>query len=159
MNISIRDAHIDDMDQLLRLWKQMQLGHVAYDPDYYRLKDMGTVESRIRAYFSELIKNPGITFRVAEMNGPVLGHIVAKIREAPPIFETEKQLLIETVVVDENHRRRDIFRQLLADVTAWGRSRDAYETYLTVDRDNPAIAAYRALGFEIRQHNMIRTAS
>ncbi len=154
----IRDAQIDDMDQLFRLWKQMQLGHVAYHPEYYRLKDMGTVEQRIRAYFSTLIENPDVTFRVAESNGSVLGHIVAKIHETPPIFETEKQLLIETVVVDEDHRRQGIFRQLLADVTAWGRSRDAYETSLSVDRDNPAIAAYRALGFEIRQHNMIRPA-
>jgi ribosomal protein S18 acetylase RimI-like enzyme len=157
--MNIRDAQIDDMDQLFRLWKQMQLGHTAYQPDYYRLKDMGTVEERIRAYFSGLVENPEIAFRVAESNGTILGHIVARIRETPPIFETEKQLQIETIVVDEDHRRQGIFRRLLADVTAWGQARKAVETVLTVDRENPAIEAYRALGFEIRQHNMVRPAA
>ena len=154
-----RDAQIDDMDQLFRLWTQMQLGHTAYQPDYYRLKDMGTVEERIRAYFSGLVETPEIAFRVAESNGTILGHIVARIRETPPIFETERQLQIETIVVDEDHRRQGIFRRLLADVTVWGQARKAVETVLTVDRENPAIEAYLALGFEIRQHNMVRPAA
>ena len=157
--MNIRDAQIDDMDQLFRLWKQMQLGHTAYQPDYYRLKDMGTVEERIRAYFSGLVENPEIAVRVAESNGTILGHIVARIRETPPIFETERQLQIETIVVDEDHRRQGIFRRLLADVTVWGQARKAVETVLTVDRENPAIEAYLALGFEIRQHNMVRPAA
>ena len=157
--MNIRDAQIDDMDQLFRLWKQMQLGHTDYQPDYYRLKDMGTVEERIRGYFSGLVENPDIAFRVAESNGTILGHIVARIRETPPIFETERQLQIETIVVDEDHRRQGIFRRLLADVTVWGQARKAVETVLTVDRENPAIEAYRALGFEIRQHNMVRPAA
>jgi hypothetical protein len=45
------------------------------------------------------------------------------------------------------------------DVSAWGGRRGAHETALTVDCNNSAVEAYRACGFEIYQHRMVKPAS
>lgn len=156
--MKIRDTRHNDMDQLVRLWKQMQLPHLTYHPDYYRLKNMETVEKRIRKYFSGLIDDADVFFRLAEAGQTILGHMVARTRETPPIFKTEVQLVIETIVVDEAHRHRGVFRQLLGEATAWGEQRKAFETCLVVDCKNTAVAAYQACGFEIYQHKMVRPA-
>ena len=60
-----------------------------------------------------------------------------------------------SLVVDPDHRRRGLARQVLAELLDWGASRGARTAWLHVESDNaPALALYEGLGF--RTHHLNR---
>ena len=64
-------------------------------------------------------------------------------------------LCLHSLVVDPDHRRRGLARQVLAELLDWGASRGARTAWLHVESDNaPALALYEGLGF--RTHHLNR---
>jgi GNAT superfamily N-acetyltransferase len=154
--IRIRQATTDDIESLFQLWKEMQLPHSDYHPQYYPLADEATVEEKIKTRLLSMIQDDEYHFVVAVETDNIDGQCVATTAVKPPIFEPVVQLQILQAVVGKEHRRRGVFRRLLEAVTAWGVEKGASEIELVVDSLNPAVRAYEACGFEIVHYKMVR---
>ena len=80
---------------------------------------------------------------VAEDRGALAGFAVASVRGDPAHEGVE----LESILVDEERRRRGIGRALCAAVVAWARELGAAAVDLEVRSSSGARALYRGLGF------------
>jgi GNAT superfamily N-acetyltransferase len=154
--IEYRPASPDDLEALAELWWIMQSSHEAYSPVFY--KNVGAEESKsiCRRYFSDLLKQETCMIYVATSSGMAAGMIVSHFRERPPVYDLRQQVEIEIAVVLPSHRRRGVFRNLLALVEERAKSAGVGMIEITVDHDNPAKLAYQDAGFSLRQDRMVK---
>lgn len=112
--IEYRAASAHDLGEPVELWWLMQKSHDAYCPVFYN--NAGPEESKticIR-YFADLLNQESCMTYVATSSGTLVGMIVAHFRTRPPVYEVRQQVELEIAVVLSSHRRRGIFRNLLA---------------------------------------------
>jgi len=154
-NILLRQASLDDLEQIFDLWCQMQYPHEQYHPNYYPLADRRTVEEKTKVHLSSLIEDSEVLFLIADVDGTLVGYCIATTQTKPPVFKPVIQLMLQQAVIRTSRRRQGVFRMLYNQTVSWGRSRGASQVELTVDCKNPAVEAYSAMGFEIIQHKMM----
>lgn len=154
--IEYRLAGIHDLEELSELWWLMQESHDAYSPIFYKNVGVEECKSICRSHISGLLKQETCMIYVATSSGMAVGLIVGHFRERPPVYDIRQQVEIEIAVVLPSHRRRGVFRNLLALVEERAKSAGVGMIELTVDHDNPAKLAYQAAGFCLRQDKMVK---
>ena len=154
--IKYRQASTHDLEALAELWWFMQSSHDPYSPIFY--KNVGSEESKsiCRRYFSHLLKQETCIIYVATSSDTLVGMIVGHYRERPPVYDVRQQVEVEIAVVLPSHRRRGIFRNLLALVEERAEFAGVGMIEITVDHDNPAKLAYQHAGFCLRQDKMVK---
>jgi len=154
--IEYRPATAYDLEGLVELWWLMQNSHDPYCPVFY--KNVGAEQSKTicHRYFTDLLKQESCMIYVATSYGTVVGMIVAHFRTRPPVYEARQQVEVEIAVVLSSHRRRGIFRNLLALVEERAKLAGVGMVEITVDHDNPAKLAYQEAGFCLRQDKMLK---
>lgn len=135
-----------DYETVNKLAIQVHELHVGWRPDLF----ISVNEVISKEYFNELILNNQIF--VAKINKEIVGYIIFNIREKEiPSMRYRKQLNIDAMCVDENHRGKGIGTQLLKFVKEFAIENNCTDLYLTVNEENEeAIKTYEKFGMKVK---------
>ena len=143
-------ARESDWEAVRRLSVQIHDLHAAWRPDIY----CHSKEPYSKEKFLEDIQNRLVY--VAKVQNIIVGYAVLSIRNkcGPGIVE-KKQMLLNSICVDENLRKQGIGKEMMADIYALSRAFGCTELLLGVHpENNTAIAFYQKCGFQIQTIHM-----
>jgi ribosomal protein S18 acetylase RimI-like enzyme len=155
-NIKIRKSQQSDKEALVDLWWSMQVSHREYDSLYYADKGSNHCRESYASYLETLIIDKNYILFSALCGKDIVGMLVAQIVENPPIYQRNRSIEVEVTVVNEAYRKQGIFRALIEKLIATARELEIDVLELMVDTDNLAGIVYKKLGFNTRQHRMVK---
>ena len=156
MEIVIRPATAGDYDALCTIIDQVDALHRDHLPHIFQ-KPPGPV--RDREYILDLLADDSVGLFVAEVDGQVAGFVHVLVRDTPPwpVLVPRRRAFVDSLAVGQEFRRRGIGRALMDRAHTWSIARGAIDIELNVFEFNrPALAFYRALGYETSTRRMVR---
>ena len=154
MNVSVRLARPEDLVALAHLLDEIVAFHHGEDPTQFR--EPAAVEHY--HYLEERLQDPDAAVFVAEDQGDLAGIAITVIREAPPLLNPNRFVLLENLAVATKFRRTGVGRKLVDAAVLWTRARDMQELDLNVyEFNHSAIRFYEAIGFRTVSRRMKRT--
>ncbi|MEQ1763401.1 MAG: GNAT family N-acetyltransferase [Pyrinomonadaceae bacterium] len=140
-NIKIREAELKDLDTLL----EFEQGVIEAERPF----DAGLKPDPINYYdIEQLVASPDVRFAVAEVDGKPVGCGYARIEEAKPYLQYDRQSYLGLMYVLPDFRRRGINNLILDDLYRWALSKGVTDICLEVYPDNTsAVRAYEKAGF------------
>jgi GNAT superfamily N-acetyltransferase len=141
----IRRAQEQDLPQMEGLWKELMDYHQDLDPFFTRRPDG---HERWLEYVKTNMASERWLLLVAEVNGEVVGYIMAAIQECPPVFTTSEFGFVQDVAVRATHRRRGIATALYALCEEWFRDMGVRRMELNALAANEVSTAFwRRMGY------------
>jgi ribosomal protein S18 acetylase RimI-like enzyme len=154
MTMEIRPAREEDVSGLVDLWIEFMDFHTALDPDYVRSRD--AVENWT-AYVSEKISDEKFRIIVAVDRGRLVGHLVATLKEYPPVFTLKNYGFVQEIAVNYAYRRKGVGRRLYAAAEEWLLSAGVSRIQIKVDSDNESSRSFwKAVGFGPHTETLIK---
>ncbi|MHC1590563.1 MAG: GNAT family N-acetyltransferase [Candidatus Helarchaeales archaeon] len=145
-------AENKDLTDLVDLWWELFSTHQDYDPRFYSIKPERLSRILISEYFEKSMKSDDHIFVLAEEEGRAVGMIHCEILKRPPIFSEEREGLLVDVVVDPEHRGREIFQRMFDFLKIKLKIKEIKTCTLLVDVLNSSgFRAYQKAGFKERQ--------
>lgn len=152
--IVVRRAGLRDVDDILPLWEEMMRFHAALDP---RLEVGPEGASYMRRVFREWLRSEDCRVLVAEAEGEIVGYIVGRVADNPPVFRLRTYGHISDICVAPEWRRRGVGRRLYGALREWFKEEGLSVVQLNAAHRNPtSLAFWRAMGFEDYLHRMWR---
>jgi len=112
--VIVRDARVSDVDRIADLWEEFIEFHRVRDSWYETCEGArGSMEDWVR----EGLKDPRRVIMVAELDGEVVGYVLAELAIRPPVFKVREYGAITDTAVQAEHRRKGIGGQLVAEMT------------------------------------------
>lgn len=140
VQVILRDRAHDDAESVAEIAsKSLQQQHAR---DFANIRPAPSI-GQLRADFAELGSQPDRYFRVAEIDGRVVGFLTAALRPAPAggIERFDGPLVyVSDVAVTGDARRRGVARILVGDIEAWGRKHGPCAITLSMRTGNPDCA-------------------
>ena len=133
MDYEVRQAAIDDGEELLELWHGFTSYLSEYD-DRYAHKD--SADSRWVSYFeNQLVDSKYGTVFVAEHaeTGQLIGVLEARVTGDHPIFRLSDHGYINGLFVREQYRGEGVGKQLLESAADWFRDNPKDVSYYRID--------------------------
>jgi GNAT superfamily N-acetyltransferase len=155
MDYEVRQAAIDDGDELLELWHGFTSYLSQYD-DRYAHKD--SADSRWLSYFeNQLVDSKYGTVFVAEHaeTDQLIGVLEARVTGDHPIFRLSDHGYINGLFVREQHRGQGVGEQLLEAAADWFRDNPKDVSYYRIDvldGDDAARQVIEDYGLEPVEH-------
>lgn len=139
--IIIREATLDDLPSL----HEFEQGVIEAERPF----DAGLKHGPVNYYdLPRLITSPDIRLAVAEIDGKLVGCGYARIEDAKPYLQYDRQSYLGFMYVRPDFRGRGINQLILDDLYRWTLSRGVTEVRLEVYPTNAAaIRAYEKAGF------------
>ena len=153
MVISIRNANKSDYNSLLPLFRQVHELHVFERPDLYKENSTPVGQE----FFESQIDNVKQHIFVATIGIEIVGFVVMKEEEVieNSFVNARKILYINSLCVDETHRKMGIGKRLLQHVFDFGKSLKVNSVELGVSEKNPsAIQFYESIGMTTKSRKM-----
>jgi ribosomal protein S18 acetylase RimI-like enzyme len=144
--MDIRKACEGDIDDLLALNKQIGEYHYQHAPDVFTKPSEAEKEFLINA-----LNDTDRLFLVASLGDHVIGFLTATINknESIPFLSKESICRINTIVVDQDYRKRGIGHKLILSCDAWAVKLGAHQVRLEVMEFNESAQQfYEKLGFK-----------
>ncbi len=157
MTMVIREAVEGDYKALCGLVDQVDKPHRDRLPGRFKAAEG---PARSQDFFFKAISASDVGFFVAEIERSLAGLVHVVVRDAPdvPILVPRRYAVVDNLVVRADLRRSGIGRALMSKAYGWARGKGATSIELNVyDFNQPAMAFYRALGYEIISHRMSRS--
>lgn len=151
MTANYRKATKKDLDVLCLLWDKLNKSHIKYHQSYLLAKNH---PSTLRKFLKERLEDKKSLAYLAEHQGKIIGFVLGRIKERPPIFKLKREGSISDVFVEENYRKKGIGCELTKILLKEFSRKKLKLVGLTVDVDNPAVEFYQRLGFKKRQLRM-----
>ena len=139
--ITVRHARTGDGPAIVRALFASARHHVALDETSFRLPQ---AEGIAEFYDSHVeVLGPGQACFVGECDGSVVGHLWARIQY--PDSSSERQVMrelaeirlhVDSLAVEEEHRRKGVGKALMDAAEAWGRDLGASVASLEVNEFN-----------------------
>lgn len=109
ISLSIRDATIEDLPQLIAQCAQIQQFHIEARPDQFREPALAD----LRDFIADKLRGDAMIL-VAEMQGAVVGHLMAEVVTSPPnLFrDSMSWLYVDQIGVSQSARRRGAVAEL-----------------------------------------------
>src|SRR5688572_6305962 len=101
--VKIREAGMDDMDEILSLWNEMMAEHMRNDSRFHLTKE---ALAAYRTYVGYHIVSSESCVRVAEMGGRIIGFCLTSISRNLPMFQPERYGYLSDLVVAQGSRRQ-----------------------------------------------------
>ena len=138
MPLLVRRARIEDLDQIVRLWREMWDYHVPFDP---RFRATPAAESVMAGWIEENTGNERSAVLVAEERpGTVEGYCLAMILENPPVLPHQFYGYVSEISVRD--KRHGTGSELLRAAHAWFREKQLPYVEVNVSVRNPAARAF-----------------
>jgi GNAT superfamily N-acetyltransferase len=146
--IEYRLAQSEDESALAELWWDMQASHHEYEPVWFADKGEEWCKASWREHYRHLLQTEQHVIVVAVAGGTPVGMIVSQFSERPPIYTTERMLVIASTVVRPDFRRRGLFKGMLSVLEDKARESGVRVMKLSVHHLNvDAVKAYDRSGF------------
>ena len=147
MELTIREATIDDLESVLEL--NRKLFEYEYENHDKSLDLEWTFSEEGKKYFKERILSKDSLVIVAVLKGEVVGYLCGSITEGEFFRKIGKVAELENTFVLEEHRRKGIGTKLFRRFLDWCRARgvERVKVYAYSDNKN-AISFYRKNGFK-----------
>ncbi len=155
-SVDYRKATHNDLEGMFELWWEMQESHIAYDPVWYDLRPKAECEPICADWLRKLLASENTLILLATAGDELIGLLIGHIIGRPPVFEQVKALALEIGVVTARHRRKGVFRKMLALMSSEAEARDARVVRFSVHADNPARQAFEQLGFSGLELSMLK---
>jgi ribosomal protein S18 acetylase RimI-like enzyme len=149
--MNIRTAIVTDIEKILFLENQVFQIHLKARPDCVGKRYMNY------DYLKNIIIENNKKIFIAEENNEVIGFCIVYIYEIKnhPIFLDMKNIEIENICVDENHRKKGVGKRLFEEVKLFAKNNNAQFIELTVWEFNQnAKKFYENMGMKIRENRM-----
>lgn len=142
--VIVRRARAEDLDALVRLWREMWDYHARVDPHFQATPAAETV---MAGWIEENMDAPRSAVLVAERGpGRIEGYCLAMILENPPVLPHQFFGYVSEISVRE--KRRGVGAALLKAAHAWFRERGLSYAEVNVSVRNPeARAFWRGQGY------------
>ncbi|PCN42060.1 GNAT family N-acetyltransferase [Brevibacillus laterosporus] len=153
MDISIRDAHQDDYESLLLLFRQVHDLHVFERPDLY--KENPTPVGK-EFFESQLIDVKQHIF-VATIGLEIIGVVVTKEEDITEnsFVNARKILFVNSLCVSKTYRNKGVGKRLMQYVIDFGGSLKVNSIELGVSENNAsAILFYESIGMTTKSRKM-----
>lgn len=145
----IRPFVLADSDQLIELWKGLQISQV--DPLVGEPAHLTTEENvaRFREFVTMLHKEDKNQILVAELDGKLIGYTISRKQVDFPLETTYKWAVITDLFIHPEHRRKGIATELLQRNIQYLKSSGVTHVRINVLQNNKvAISLYHKFGFE-----------
>jgi ribosomal protein S18 acetylase RimI-like enzyme len=156
VKVEIRPAVQEDYDALCAVVEEVDALHRERLPHLFR--EPGD-RAREREYLFGLMADETVGLLVAEVDGQLAGTVVVGLYDTPPvpILVPRRYAVVDNLVVKREYRRAGVGRVLMEEAQQWAAARGATSIELSVYAFNePALAFYRGLGYEILRYRMTR---
>ncbi|MDX8361763.1 N-acetyltransferase [Cytobacillus sp. IB215316] len=153
MDVSIRNADMNDYELLLPLFRQVHNLHVRARPDLY-IDNPNPVEQE---FFERQLNDGKQHIFVATIGKDIVGVIVTKEEEITEnsFVRARKILVINSLSVAETHRKKGIGKKLTKYVFNFGKSLTVDSIELGVSEKNiSAIEFYKSIGMTTKSRRM-----
>jgi GNAT superfamily N-acetyltransferase len=146
VSVVIRRAKRADYDAICRLFRQGDELHARALPSEYRV---ASGPSRPRKYIYRLLSDATTVVLLAERGGRIAGISLAYLTQlAGGPLVRKKSAVLDSIVVDEKHRRKGVGSVLLKATEAWAKERGVVDVRLNViDANKGALRFYAAHGY------------
>jgi len=108
----IRTATVQDVPEILRLWKQLMDMHEALD-QFFALSEDG--QTNFVKFLQGQISNQNAYVLVAQVGYELVGYSLAAKYEYPPVLTTRRYAEIHDLFVVDDHRGKGIGRRLIEE--------------------------------------------
>jgi GNAT superfamily N-acetyltransferase len=160
-DLEIRAAVPDDIPSLCRLYFTFHEYHVRHLPDRLRSVDEpGVFDTAGLAHdLQGILGDARAAILVAQKGGAVIGlaEVHLKADDPDPRRISHRFAHLQSLVIQEGHRKRGAGDQLLRAVEGWARAHGASEIRLdTWEFPGDPVAYYEARGYRTLRRQMIR---
>jgi ribosomal protein S18 acetylase RimI-like enzyme len=156
--MNIRPATIDDLDNIMAIWRQQVDFHIKLDPDYYSDYDDKYTFEDDRKYVSQAITQLMPQFAIAVEGSQVAGLIVFEPGKAEYLDSHFSEYgEIEELFVDREFRGQGIAQSLISYAESYFKNMGINSMKIQVSALNSAaIKLYQKVGYADRQHLMYK---
>ncbi len=153
--VTVREATESDLPSICALGEEVNAIHHQAFPAVFA--GPGSPE-RDRAHWASSIGTAGSACFVAEEAGTIVGFVTATVvNENHSLLQPVRFGRIGSVGVTARRRGQGIGAALMRQAEVWASERGATELRLNVWAFNePALAMYRELGYEVRSHQFAK---
>jgi len=147
--LTIRSAELRDVDDIQRLYRQLDRYHADLLPDVFQALEE---DARAEAFIRTRILGEDADYLVAELDGTMVGFVDVQRAAYPdfPMFRPREFGLIDNFIVDERHRGKGIGKRLFEAAIDWTRDRGLRAVQTTVwDANARARDFYLEEGFAV----------
>jgi len=151
VKIMIRRARLDDIDELVELWKRFMAqqrglgGELAVDM-LPRMKE--DAQDIVRSYISRSIRGRNGFVMVVEDRGKLRGYMLSRIQKNIPIFKNEYTGYVSDLYLDEGYRGKGLSSKMWVRTLQWFREKGVGEVGIRVlSYNHAAYEVYRRWGF------------
>ena len=151
----IREATLEDSAAIGRLWQELMEFHYQLDLRAFEMRE-DALEIWLR-WLDEWLTDPDRIVLVADTGHELVGYIMGKPDEGPPVFKGRHYGAIHDTCVAASCRRRGVGRKLVAALLDWFRERGLTEVHVGAAAYNPVSNAFwRKMGFQPHMIQMRR---
>ncbi len=139
MTIQVREAGPQDLDQIVRLWKELADFHEALDHRYALSQE---AEGEVRNFLASCLKDSNWHFLVALNGDALVGFISGAMRENSPVMAQRRYGYIEDAAVTGSCRRQGIGERLCRELELWFQRQGAEYIGVSAAARNPVSRAF-----------------
>lgn len=152
--MEIRAFEMEDIPELVELWKEFMDFHTRLEPDFVRSDGAA---ARWAEYVRSKFNDDLAQIFVAVDEGRVVAYVGAVIREYPPVFTISQYGFIEEIAVTSDCRRKGIGGRLLLAAEQWLLDAGAGHIKVNIDVVNEASQAFfRRAGFVDHTESLVK---
>lgn len=133
----VRRARAEDLDAIVRLWREMWDYHAAFDPNF---QSTPAAEAVMSGWIEDNMNAPRSAVFVAEGAARLDGYCMAMILENPPVLPLQFFGYVSEISVRE--KRRGVGAALLRAVHAWFREHGLSYAEVNVSVRNAAARSF-----------------
>lgn len=147
----IRKGKLSDEKGVEALWRDLHEFHENDFPkDFSLSQDAG---ASMRAFFKTHVRSHQRLALVAEVDGKLVGYLMATIEDRPPVLTIKKQVHIYDLHVSEEHRSKGIGKAMMDEMEAWTKEKGVNYILLEVMSTNEGGKKfYKREGYETLLH-------
>lgn len=124
----IRRATEDDIDDIVKLWREMWDFHSKFDP---RFVASPFADQVMKDWIEDHLNRAQAVVLVAERSGQIVGYLLGMILQNPPIVPYQIFGYISEIAVAESERRKGTGKLLVEEAHRWFKKN--YVTYVEVN--------------------------
>lgn len=150
--MEIIKADAKHVEEIVKLWIEFMDFHENLDSIFARSKDGSR---NFKSYLEKEIENEDSYVAVAIRKGLIVGYLLAKKSEKPPVFKKTIYCLISDIAVKEQFRHQGIGMKLLKTCIVWAKEKGIDRIELMVVPSNKiAYSFYEQIGFRDYTHTL-----